>query len=459
MRHLLAIIFWSVIAAAFIGPGTVTTTAKAGAEFGYHLLWALTFSVIACLVLQEAAARLTICTGMNLGHALRRRFAHRWTGYLVMSTVVGAVIIGCAAYETGNVLGAMVGLELVWGPTGHVAHAFGIGLAAGILLWMGSPQWIARLLGLVVAFMGVAFLWTAWKVHPDPGSILAGMVWPRIPDGSEWLILGLIGTTVVPYNLFLGSGLAHGQSLRETRFGLTVAILIGGIISMGIVIVGRTVDPPLTFPGLARVLGTEIGPWAQHLFAWGLFAAGFSSAVTAPLAAAVTAQSLFADRFPGLRDTRGRGFRIVWAGVLLTGVAFGLAGVRPIPAIVMAQALNGILLPIVAVFLFIAVNDPRLMGTIHVNRPETNVVTGAVVLVTSLLGIVQFLRAAGTLFGVPALSGETTLLVAGAVSLGMGIPVVRTIRKSRQSTVSLNGATALYGAEPSSRSPRVPPSH
>jgi len=64
---LLPVLFWSVISAAFIGPGTVTTAASAGSGFGTQLLWALTFSTLACIILQEAAARLTIVSGKSLG--------------------------------------------------------------------------------------------------------------------------------------------------------------------------------------------------------------------------------------------------------------------------------------------------------------------------------------------------------------------------------------------------------
>ena len=80
MKRLLDVLFWSVISAAFIGPGTVTTAASAGAGYGFALLWALGFSTVACLVLQEASARLTLASGSDLGQALRRRFAGGWRG-------------------------------------------------------------------------------------------------------------------------------------------------------------------------------------------------------------------------------------------------------------------------------------------------------------------------------------------------------------------------------------------
>ncbi|HAA12132.1 MAG TPA: hypothetical protein DCE41_10710, partial [Cytophagales bacterium] len=97
------ILLWSVISAAFIGPGTVTDAAAAGASYGTALAWALVFSTIGCFVLQEAAARLSIIGGLSLGQALNQgRFG-----------VVGAVVFGCIAYEAGNLLGAYAGIALV----------------------------------------------------------------------------------------------------------------------------------------------------------------------------------------------------------------------------------------------------------------------------------------------------------------------------------------------------------
>jgi Mn2+/Fe2+ NRAMP family transporter len=208
-----------------------------------------------------------------------------------------------------------------------------------------------------------------------------------------------VGTTVVPYNLFLGSSLAAGQKLSEIRFGLAVAVLLGGLISMGVLVVGAATEPPLEFQNLSAVLAERLGDWARILFAVGLFSAGLSSAVTAPLAAALTARSVLAaeggeDRW-GDRSWR---FRSVWMGVLAVGLLFGLSDLPRVPVIVLAQALNGILLPVVAVFLFVSVNDREVMGG-EVNRTLSNAVMVAVTLVAFLLGATNVVRALARLLG------------------------------------------------------------
>jgi len=427
MRRLASVLLWSVIAAAFIGPGTVATAASAGASHGLALLWTLVFSTVACLVLQEASGRLTVVSGQTLGQALRSRYSHGLQGGLVMLLVLGAILLGCAAYEAGNILGGAAGAVLATGWPTRLLVLISGGVAA-FLLWFQAPKTVARLLSVVVAVMGVAFLATAWRLGPALGDVVRGSLVPSLPRGSGVLALGLVGTTVVPYNLFLGSGLARGQRLGDLRLGLAVAVGLGGAISMGVLVVGTAVDGAFSFESLATVLAQSLGGWASTFFAVGLLGAGLSSAITAPLAAAITARDLMSrgdddDRW-GVRSWRYRG---VWLAVLVTGLAFGISDVRPIPAIVLAQALNGLLLPMVAFFLLVAVNDKKLMAE-RTNGSIVNVLMGLVVLVSLLLGIVAIWRAAARVIGSPPPAPFEILLATGVVALLLAVPATRALR-------------------------------
>jgi Mn2+/Fe2+ NRAMP family transporter len=430
MRRFLQILLWSIIAAAFIGPGTVTTAASAGTRFGFSLLWALLFSTVACLVLQEASARVTVVSGRTLAQAIRERFQKGAVGLLVLLMVLGAILLGCAAYEAGNILGSVAGVRLQTTIPPELL-TLAIGITSGLLLFFGTTKIIARFLGLIVALMGVMFLITAVLMKPNFGALIKGILMPALPEGSNLLVLGLIGTTVVPYNLFLGSGIAAGQKLSELRFGLSVSIIIGGVISMGILVVGTAISSSFSFTALSSALSQQIGEWAGTFFAVGLFAAGFSSAVTAPLAAAITAQGLFGATDSQHWRERSWRYRGVWMGVLAAGVFFGVIGVRPIPAIIIAQALNGILLPFVAVFLFIIINDLVLMGDRGVNSWFPNLLMGLVVAVTIVLGVSKTTSAVTAALRLPALSERALLLTATAVTLLLAIPIVRSVRKRR----------------------------
>lgn len=401
MRRLLNILLWSVIAAAFIGPGTVTTCAQAGSDFGFALAWALLFSTVACIVLQEAAGRITVLTGHELGTAIRQRYGGPAGINQVATLLAAGVVLGCAAYQAGNLLGAVAGVRLVVDASPTLLTVV-CGAGAAALLATGSTRWIANILGGLVAVMGVAFLVTAVRLAPDAGALLTGLLIPRIPSGSTVLVLGLVGTTVVPYNLFLGSALARGSRLGEMRWGLVLAVGGGGLISLGVLVVGTALGGGLAYERLGAVLGARLGSGAEWSLAVGLFAAGFSSAITAPLAAAIAVRTLVGGAEGPKWSERSSRFRAVWLGVLLFGVGFGVAGVQPIPVIILAQAFNGLLLPLVAVFLWLTMNDRRLLGDHGVNTFGQNLLMGVIVaacLALGLRGLVAAARNALALLG------------------------------------------------------------
>lgn len=428
--RILSILFWSIIAAAFIGPGTVTTAASAGAVFGFDLLWALVFSVIATLVLQEASSRITITSGSNLGEAIRKQYFDiprlRFIPYFVFISI----FIGCAAYEAGNILGAVAGITLIAHfPSGIVTLS--IGFIAAILLYTGSTKTVVRVLGSIVGIMGISFLTTAFMLKPSPGEIFAGGFVPSFPAGSGLLILGLIGTTVVPYNLFLGSGISRGHTLSEMRFGLTVAVLLGGIISMAVLVVGASIVGPFSYELLSLTLSGQLGRWAGVFLGIGLFAAGLTSAITAPLAAAITARSIFGTPDNNRWRESSLRYRIVWGIVLLTGILLGLTRVQPIPAIILAQALNGIILPFAAVFLLIAVNDRTLMGSTGLNNAPKNIVMCFVVFIAIVLGVTNIARAAANAVAFSITNEAYLLITAILISSLLVYPLWKIIAKRR----------------------------
>jgi len=188
-----------------------------------------------------------------------------------------------------------------------------------------------------------------------------------------------------------------------------------------------------------QALAERLGEWATGLLALGLFAAGLSSAITAPLAAALSVRGFLhevgadgsragpADRW---QETGWR-YRAVWGGVLLFGLGFGLVGVAPIPAIVLAQAFNGVLLPLLATYLWIAVNDRSLVGSAYLVGPVANIWLGLCVLLTCLLGAAGVLRAGFRVID-RAPPGQGTLLGAGAILVAcLVFPVLAKIRQGR----------------------------
>lgn len=424
--RILNILFWSVLSAAFIGPGTITTAASAGTGFRYTLLWALVFSTIACIVLQEASARLTIASGKNLGQAIKHRFQSSLSGKFAGYLVLISILLGCAAYEAGNILGGVAGVSLILN-TSTVSLTLVIGTVAFLLLWFGSTKIIAQTLGIIVAVMGICFVTTAVIMKPSITSIFSSAFIPRLPTGSEILIIGLIGTTVVPYNLFLGSGLKHTQNMREMRFSLSLAVILGGIVSMAVLIVGTSISGSFTYEALGESLGTTLGNWASVFFGIGLFAAGLSSALTAPLAAALTARGFLGSDSDTVWQDRGRNMKLVWGSVLLIGVVFGVLQVQPIPAIILAQALNGIILPFITIFLLLVMNDASLLNKSSINSNSYNFLMGIIVFVTLIIGLTNLTKALNNISEVPLVNEEYIIYASVTVALFIAWPVVRKI--------------------------------
>ena len=375
LKHrLYSILFWSVISAAFIGPGTLATASSAGVSYKLDLTWALVFATVACIVLQEMAARLAIVSNKSLSLILLEGRL-KWPAYFVGLSVV----LGCAAYQAGNILGAISGVQVLL-PVDTRWLTLGVGCLAGIILWFGKISLVARGLGALVAIMGVLFISVATSVDVSLPVLLQSSVVPTLPAGSEWLVLGLVGTTIVPYNLFLGSGIGQGRALGEMRFGLTVSVILGGLVSIAILISGTQISQVTSFVDLAQLLGDQMGPWAYVMLGLGLFAAGLTSSITSPLAAGVICQGLFAqNNKAGVQ----RYYRLGWGIVLITGVLFGMLGVKPIPVILAAQALNGLILPIIGVILVVKANNPTLLGD-RINSNTLNIL-GFIVLEALLL--------------------------------------------------------------------------
>ncbi len=395
----------ALVAAAFIGPGTVATCSVAGAGFGYSLLWALLFSTIATILLQEMSSRLGLIGQTGLGEALRHEFSLPATRMITAVLVLSGIAVGNAAYETGNILGGVMGLGIVTGISnisilGHQLNLWGpvIGLSAFIILFIGRYRLIEKGLVALVIIMSLTFITTAIITRPDLRSIASGLFIPSMPHGSALTIVGLIGTTVVPYNLFLHASAVKekwkGENMLKTvRTDNFISIGIGGLISMSIVITSAAAffGTSITIKGagdLAVQLKPLLGGASEYFLAIGLLSAGISSAITAPLAAAYATSGIMGWS----RNLRDRKFRMVWLVILLTGTIFSTIGLNPVRAILFAQVANGILLPVIAVFLLRVMNNRKLLGD-YANGRIANIAGFLVVLVTVILGLKSILAA------------------------------------------------------------------
>lgn len=354
----------ALVAAAFIGPGTITVCSSSGASYGYTLLWVVLFSTITTIMFQEMAARLGIVTGQGLGENIRERMTHKGMRIAMTIIVVSAIFIGNIAYETGNLTGGAMGFHSLVPQISMKTIALVMGMIAIILLYSGSYQYIEKFLTGLVLVMAFAFIFTTILSKPDIEEVFNGFI-PSFHDVNWMSVVGLIGTTVVPYNLFLHSSSAaqrwkNKEDIHDARIDTFLSIGLGGIVSMCIVTVAATNCAGLEIQSggdLAKALQPVLGDFAKVLVSIGLFAAGLTSTITAPLAAAYATSGILGIK----QDMKSKKFQLVWFIVIAFGMVLtSFNHSTPTQLILIAQGANAIILPIMAIFLMICMNSKKL---------------------------------------------------------------------------------------------------
>lgn len=392
-----------LIAAAFIGPGTVTVCTLAGANFGFSLLWALVLSILATVILQELSGRIGIVTGQDLSSLLRNQSKHKVLKYLSIGLVLVAILLGNAAYESGNISGANLGLAFYWeAPTlqfGSIHIQTGnflLGILAFGLLWIGSYHSLERALVGLVLLMSLAFMVTAVLTKPDWSTVLKGLI-PRINDTEIPTLVALIGTTVVPYNLFLYAALVKKRwkktsELPYMKRDIAVSVILGGTVSMAILVVGaaNTSSEISSAIDVSRGLESVFGSFAGYMMGFGLLAAGLTSTLTAPLAAGLVVCGIMGWN----QEIRSTSMRITMGIIVGLGLIFSSFGIKPIQLIILAQLANGILLPLISGWIIWIAAQKSVLGSFS-NTPFKTGIASLIWLITLILGIKSII----TVFG------------------------------------------------------------
>mgnify|MGYP001496940934 FL=1 len=377
-----------LIAAAFIGPGTVTLCTIAGASFGYSLIWAIILSIFSTIVLQEMSLRIGLITKMNLAQVIRINIKSKFLNRLLLILIISSILIGNAAYEAGNITGASLGISAILNSQSINYIPVFIGLIAFMVLYQGDYKVLERSLVFLVLIMSISFFITAIITKPDINALINGVITPKIDSNNLTIILGLIGTTVVPYNLFLHSSLVSEKwnsinKLKVARFESFFSILIGGLVSLSIIITAASVNNKDVngVIDLARGLEPLYGNFAIYFLGVGLFASGITSSITAPLAAAYVAKSCF-----GWQDSlKSRKFRAIWIIILITGVLVSMVKINPIEIIKFAQFSNSLLLPIIAIILLWLINNKNIISNKYSYRYQ-NIFGFLIVIISLILG-------------------------------------------------------------------------
>jgi Mn2+/Fe2+ NRAMP family transporter len=399
-RYLLILGPGLIVANAGNDAGGVFTYSNIGAKYGYSLLWVMLPTALALIVVQEMVARLGAVTGKGLMDLIRERFGVRWTVFAVLVVLVA---------NGGTLLAEFAGVAGGFGLLGvprWIAIPVAVVVLAAVVLRGNRPVVERIFLALGLAFL--SYVATAILVHPDWGQVAASLVnpasaHPGTPTSTYVAdVIALIGTSITPYmQLYLQSSVVEkGTPLKDyamVRLDVVSGSVFAVLVAAFIVITTAVTLYPHGYAGrgvgdasdAARALIPLAGVHAGQLFAVGLIGASLLAAAVLPLSTAfVVCEGFGAERSVDSRFGDAPLFFGLFLGLLVvTGAVMMLPGVPIAGVAIGTQTLDGILLPVMLIFILLLANDRRLLGR-HRNGRLYNLIAGLVVAVLAALTLV-----------------------------------------------------------------------
>jgi NRAMP (natural resistance-associated macrophage protein)-like metal ion transporter len=388
---------------AILGPGVITacagndaggiaTFASVGADYGYKLLWLMIPLTFSLGIVQEMCARMGAVTGKGLSDLIRERFGVRWTAFVMLT-----LLIANGGVTVSEFVGIAAAMELL-----GIARYVSVPIAAIAIWWLvvkGTYQRVERVF-LAMSLVFLAYVVSAFLAHPPWATVARELVHPHFDLTPAYLFtfVAVVGTTISPYmQVFIQSSVVEKgvrfDNYRNTRTDVWVGTVFAGLIVFFIVVStaatlnvhGEHIDSAVQ---AARALRPLAGPYAEMLFAIGLFGASMLAAGVLPLATAYSISEAF-----GFEKGVSSSFREapIFIGVFTFLVAVGafiamIPGLPLIQVLIVTQVINGMLLPVILIAILRLVNNRELMGT-HVNGPLYNLAAWLTAIVVSALSI------------------------------------------------------------------------
>ncbi|MGH9882218.1 MAG: Nramp family divalent metal transporter [Pyrinomonadaceae bacterium] len=368
---------------AILGPGMITanagndaggiaTFASVGAELGYSLLWVLIPLTISLGLVQEMCARMGAVTGKGLADLIRERFGVRWTALVMLS-----LLIANGGVTVSEFVGIAAATELF-----GVPRFISVPLAAASIWWLvvkGSYQRVERVF-LLMSLVFLGYIVSAFLGRPDWGAVVAGLVKPhfRLEQTFLFTFIAVVGTTISPYmQVYVQSSVVEKgvtvEDYSKTRTDVWVGTAFAIVIVFFIIIstaatlhkyglhINSAADAALALRPLA-------GPYAEKLFAVGLFGASMLAAGVLPLATAYSiTEALGFEKGVSLSFREAPIFLGIFTFLIAMGAAIAVVPNLPLVRVLLVtQVINGLLLPVILFAVLRLVNDREIMGA-HVN--------------------------------------------------------------------------------------------
>jgi NRAMP (natural resistance-associated macrophage protein)-like metal ion transporter len=395
-RLLLGILGPGLIAAnAGNDAGAIATYGSIGAKYGYELLWVIFLCTFSLVVVQETAARLGAVTGKGLSALIREEFGIRWTAFAML---VAFIANGCVTVSEFAGIGAA--LELF-----HVPRYIGVPLVAAGLWWIvvgGNAERVERIF-VALTSLFLTFIVSAFMAKPDWTQAGVSLVTPSLRWDAEKLLMvvATVGTTITPFMQFILQSSVVERGVTMARYARQRQDVWAGSIFANIVVFFIIVCTAATLyragihePGSAERIAQALAPlglgmWGTYAFGLGLFGASLTAAAIVPLSTAFSVTEAFGfESGVSHKFREAPVFYSLFTGLVVAGTIVGMwPGLPIINLLVGIAALNGVLLPILLVFMMRLVNNRELMGE-HANRGVANAIGWLTVVGVSVLDLI-----------------------------------------------------------------------
>lgn len=378
----------------FIEVGSISTSAQAGAEFGFALLWAIAVAALILAVLAEMAGRVAILSNRSIAAAVRERF-----GIHLQMIPLGAELIIDLLLLAAELGGAAIAVKLLTG-VGFQWWILPVGMVVWLVLWMGSFTIIEDGVGLL-GIITLAFVVSVWHLHPDVRTVASGFV-PSVPDHDvtryAFLAVSIVGATISPYLLnFYASGSIE-EELTESdlwinRLTAFLGMGFGSIVAMGVLVTAAIVLGPRhiqvdSYEQAALMFVPVFGSWAVTLFALALGVGCLGAAIEITLNAGYLLAQSFGWPW-GVEKKRRDVSRFVAAFslVLLLSMGIAVSGFDPLRMTLISVALTVVIMPGIVLPFLVLMNEEEYVKR-HTSGAIGNGLLAALTIVGAIMAII-----------------------------------------------------------------------
>ena len=384
-----------VAALAGADAGGVATYSNAGAMFGFGQLWTVPVMCFLLIVVQETAARMGCVTGKGFASLIRERFGVRGSALAMLALLISNTTVTLSEFA-----GIASGLGLFGVPTYLSVPV--AALAIWLLTMSGSYNRIEKIL-LAISCVFVTYIVAGFMVKPDWAQAAHDTVVPQFANDPRFfsLLVANIGTTIAPWMIFLAQSNvveknAHEEDIPYQRIDTVTGSVVASIISWFIILVTGHV----LFPASIAVNGAEdaaaalaplAGPYAQVLFGVGLVGASFLAACVLPgITASAVCEAFGWERGADRSWAEAPTYRGIISAILFVSAAVVLIpNVNLFGIMMLAQVVNGVLLPVLLVCMIVIARDRHIMGA-HANGRIWNALTWVTVIAVTVFTVIMF---------------------------------------------------------------------